>query len=92
MDLSFLSIILDMTYGQVSNYCFNVCTEINVSVHPDYYPHDGVATDKASVILPVAVLLILFDIVGLLFAIVCLVFNLLYRNKKQAVMITYCWC
>lgn len=70
-----------------------MCTDINVSVPAGYYPHDGVAIDKASVILPVAVLLILFDIVGLVFAIVCLVFNLLYRNKKQAVTITHCyWC
>ena len=50
----------------------------------DLVPHDGVADDAIStVILPVAAILILFEIVGLVFAIVCLVFNIAYRNKKQ---------
>ena len=41
-----------------------------------------VKTDKATVILPVAVILILFNIGGLVFSVACLVFNLVYRNRK----------
>ena len=49
----------------------------------DLTPHDGVAmNDTAMVILPVAAILILFEIAGLVFAVVCLVFNIAYRNKK----------
>ena len=49
----------------------------------DLVPHDGSArNDTATVILPVAVVLILFEIAGLVFAIICLVFNIVYRNKK----------
>ena len=49
----------------------------------DLTPHDGVAmNDTATVILPVAVILILFEIAGLAFAVVCLMFNIVYRNKK----------
>ena len=49
----------------------------------DLVPHDGsVQNDTATVILPVAVVLILFEIAGLVFAIICLVFNIVYRNKK----------
>ena len=53
-------------------------------------PHDGLPDNEtATVIVPVAVVLILFDVGGLAFAAVCLVFNLVNRNKKQAIFIHY---
>ena len=73
-----------MTYGQVSyGTKLSILNLINDLVSIDLTPHDGVAmNDTATVILPVAVILILFEIAGLVFAVVCLVFNIAYRNKR----------
>ena len=46
-------------------------------------PRDGTPdTDISTVLVPVAVILIIFDIGGLAFALICLVFNLYHRDKK----------
>ena len=47
-------------------------------------PDDGVSKpEQTTVILPVAGIIILLNIGGLAFALVCLIFNVIYRNKKQ---------
>lgn len=54
--------------------------KINVA----FSPRDGIPDNETSTILkPVTVILIVFDIGGLTFAVVCLGFNLVYRNKRQ---------
>ena len=83
---SFLATTPEMIYGQVSDDTkFQHLILISfVLLFVDLIPHDGVAMgDIATVILPVALTLILFEIAGLVFAIVCLVFNIVHRNKKQ---------
>ena len=48
-----------------------------------HIPHDGVPqSEPSTVILPVAVTVILLNVGGLAFALFCLVFNIIYRNKK----------
>ena len=83
MAWNFLTTIPETIYGQVSDG--TKISRINsVLLFTDLIPSDGVAKeDLATVILPVALILILFEIAGLVFAIICLVFNIAYRNKKQ---------
>ena len=53
-------------------------------------PDDGVPKPEiTTIILPVAGIIILLNIGGLAFALVCLIFNVLYRNKKQVKHIMY---
>ena len=48
-----------------------------------HIPYDGLPeSDIATVYVPVAVIFILLDVCGLAFAFVCLVFNVLFRDKK----------
>ena len=83
MAWNFLTTIPETIYGQVSDST-KISITNSVLFFIDLIPSDGVAmNDIATVILPVALILILLEIVGLVFAIVCLVFNIAYRNKKQ---------
>lgn len=46
-------------------------------------PHDGLPdSDIATIFVSVAVMFTLLDVCGLAFALVCLVFNVLFRDKK----------
>ena len=48
-----------------------------------HIPHDGVPMKAPStVILPVALTVILLNVGGIAFALICLIFNIVYRNKK----------
>ena len=49
-------------------------------------PYDGVPTNKyVTVAIPVTIVYILLSVAGIIFAILCLIFNFVYRNKRQEI-------
>ena len=46
-------------------------------------PYDGVPTEEyVTVGVPVTVVYILLSVIGIIFAVLCLIFNFMYRNKR----------
>ena len=46
-------------------------------------PYDGVPNDEyVTVGVPVTVVYILLSVIGIIFAVLCLIFNFVYRNKR----------
>ena len=46
-------------------------------------PYDGVPGEKyVTVAIPVTVVYILLSVAGIIFAVLCLIFNFVYRNKR----------
>ena len=49
-------------------------------------PYDGVPTiEYVTVAIPVTVVYVLLSVAGIIFAILCLIFNFVYRNKRQEI-------
>lgn len=61
--------------------CMHTC--IHTHTNSDGIPFDGVpATDIATAFIPLVVVIYIFAAAGVVFSIVCLTFNLIFRNKK----------
>jgi hypothetical protein len=75
-----------MEFGQVKQLTYHEQYKSGYSnciLNLGHVPHDGLPeSDIATVYVPVAVIFILLDVCGLAFALVCLVFNVLFRDKK----------
>lgn len=49
-------------------------------------PYDGVPTEEyVTVGVPVTVVYILLSVIGIIFAVLCLIFNFVYRNKRYKI-------
>ena len=68
--------------GMVDNFFFFIPIK-------DYIPVDGIPRSEiVTVSIPVSVIFILLEVCGIIFAAVCLIFNISYRNKKYVYMQT----
>ena len=59
------------------------CKFTHTHMNLDGVPFDGVpATDIATAFIPLVVVIYIFAAAGVVFSIICLTFNLIFRNKK----------
>ena len=59
---------------------------LNIVVHSlvDYIPYDGTPRKKITTIaLPVTIILSFLNICGIIFGVICLLFNVIYRKKRS---------
>ena len=65
-----------------SLYIISIGVYYNINVL-GYVPIDGIPrTEVATISVPVAIVFIFVEACGLVFAIVCLLFNFIFRNKR----------